>query len=69
MWCLEQHKENTALIDESGRTLSYRKLDEETKRIAEAVGRRSLVFSLCRNTIGSVLGYVAFINGNILPVL
>lgn len=69
MWCLEQFKENIALRDESGCTLSYGELNEETKRIAEAVGRRSLVFSLCRNTIGSVIGYVAFLNGRIPPVL
>lgn len=69
MWCLEQFHENIALRDDCGRTLSYGKLSEETQKIAEAVGRRSLVFSLCRNTIGSVLGYVAFLNGNIPPVL
>ncbi len=69
MWCLEQFRENIALRDENGRTLSYGELSEETRRIAEAVGRRSLVFSLCRNTIGSVLGYVAFLNGHIPPVL
>ena len=69
MWCLEQFKDNIALIDESGCRLSYGKLDEEAKKIAEAVGRRCLVFSLCRNTVGSVLGYVAFLNGHIPPVL
>lgn len=69
MWCLEQFQENTALREEGGRTLTYGMLSEETKRIAEAVGGRKLVFSLCRNTIGSVLGYVAFLNGQIPPVL
>lgn len=69
MWCLEQFQENTALREEGGRTLTYGMLSGETKRIAEAVGGRKLVFSLCRNTIGSVLGYVAFLNGQIPPVL
>lgn len=69
MWCLEQFQDNIAIREENGRTLSYGELSEETKRIAEAVGKRSLVFSLCRNTIGSVLGYVAFLNGHIPPVL
>lgn len=69
MWCLEQFKENIALREESGHTLSYGELNEETKKIAEAVGRRCLVFSFCRNTVGSVLGYVAFLNGQIPPVL
>lgn len=69
MWCLEQFKENIALKEECGHTLSYGELSEETKKIVEAVGRRGLVFSLCRNTIGSVLGYVSFLNGQIPPVL
>lgn len=69
MWCLEQFKDNIALREDSGRTLSYGKLNEESKKIAEAAGGRCLVFSLCRNTIGSVLGYVAFLNGHIPPVL
>ena len=69
VWCLEQFKENIALREESGHTLSYGKLSEETKRIAGVVGGRCLVFSLCRNTIGSVIGYVAFLNGHIPPVL
>lgn len=69
MWCLEQYKENIALIEEGGCKLSYGKLSEEAKRIADAVGGRTLVFSLCRNTVGSVLGYVAFLNGHIPPVL
>lgn len=69
MWRLEQFNENLALKDEYGRALSYGELSEETKRIVKAVGRRSLVFSLCRNTIGSVIGYVAFLNGQIPQVL
>ena len=69
MWCLEQFKENMALRDECGRVLSYKEMSEETKKIAEAAGGRCLVFSLCRNTIGSVLGYVAFLNKHIVPVL
>ncbi len=69
MWYLEQYKENTALRDEGGRMLSYWELSEAAKRIAAAVGERCLVFSLCRNTVGSVLGYVAFVNGRIPPVL
>ena len=37
--------------------------------MAHAVGRRCLVFCLCENSIGSILGYVAFMNGGIVPLL
>lgn len=69
IWNLEDHKENNALLDEYGNSLSYGLLKSETYLVAQAVGRRCLVFCLCRNEIGSILGYVSFINNAIVPVL
>lgn len=69
MWNFEKFYDKTALIDEFGNELSYRKLNEKGCEIAKVVGRRCLVFSLCRNTIGSVVGYSAFVNNQIVPVL
>ncbi len=69
IWDLEKFSENTALIDEFGKSLTYGMLKSESYVLAEAVGKRCLVFSLCRNEIGSVLGYVSFINNAIVPVL
>jgi acyl-CoA synthetase (AMP-forming)/AMP-acid ligase II len=69
IWNLEEHKGKTALIDELGCQVTYDVLNEEAHVLAERVGRRCLVFSLCRNEIGSVLGYMAFINHGIVPVM
>lgn len=69
IWNLEEHKGKTALIDESGGRLTYDALISETDMLAEKVGRRCLVFALCRNEIGSVIGYTAFINNGIVPVM
>ena len=69
IWNLEEYKEKTALTDEYGRSINYGLLKTETDVLAEKIGRRCLVFSLCRNEIGSVLGYVAFINNGIVPVM
>ena len=69
IWNLEKYKNNTALLDEFGNTLTYGMLKSEAYVLAEAVGKRCLVFCLCRNEIGSVLGYVSFINNAIVPVL
>jgi len=69
IWDLEQHKGKTALQDEFGNTMSYDVLNSEAHILAERVGHRCLVFSLCRNEIGSVLGYTAFVNNGIVPVM
>jgi hypothetical protein len=69
MWNFNQYKENIALIDENGRQLDYTGLQKENDKLATAVGGRCLVFSMCSNTIGSVVGYTSFIRNNIVPVL
>ena len=69
IWKLEEHAGKTALTDESGVQVTYDTLNTEANRLAERIGHRCLVFSLCRNTIGSVLGYTAFLNGGIVPVM
>lgn len=69
LWDFEKYRDNTAIIDETGRCVSYGEVDAEGKRIAAACGERCLVFALCRNTIGSVTGYLSFLNADIVPVL
>ncbi len=69
MWDLGKYKGKTALIDEFGNEMTYDVLNSEAYILAEAVGHRCLVFSLCRNEIGSVLGYTAFLNNAIVPVM
>lgn len=69
IWNLEQFKGNTAIIDEFGNKLSYDFLKKESDNVAKSIGERCLVFCLCRNEIGSILGYVSFINNAIVPVL
>ena len=69
IWDLEKYSANIALVDENGMTLTYEQLVAVTSEIAQAAGERCLVFALCKNTIGSVVGYVAFLNSGIVPVL
>ncbi|MBQ7635780.1 MAG: AMP-binding protein [Lachnospiraceae bacterium] len=69
LWDLKQFGDNTALLDEMGVTLTYAQLNAEVETLSNAVGRRCLVFCLCENSIGSVLGYVAFMNAGIVPLL
>ena len=69
MWNFAEHGNSTAIIDEYGKTLTYRELKTESEKLAAIIGKRCLVFSLCRNEIGAVVGYSAFINGDIVPLL
>ena len=68
MWNLNRFKNNTALLDENGQSVTYGQLDENSKKLADIIGERCLVFSLCRNSIGSAVGYVAFVNHHIASV-
>lgn len=69
IWDLGRHKGKTALVDDTGNSLSYELLKSESYVLAETVGKRCLVFCLCKNEIGSILGYVSFMNNGIVPVL
>ncbi|MEH2945013.1 AMP-binding protein [Lachnospiraceae bacterium KK002] len=69
MWDFGKFGSRNAVIDEYGETVTYEQMEQEGNQIADVIGKRCLVFSLCENTIGSVLGYSAFINRKIVPVL
>lgn len=69
IWNLQQFGDRTALLDDNGNALTYNQLSEETTSLAKKIGHRCLVFVLCRNTIGSVLGYVSFVNNDIVALL
>lgn len=69
IWQLSRYKNSYAILDELGNSLSYEELDSKSREVAECIGKRCLVFALCRNEIGSILGYVGLINNNIVPVL
>ena len=61
--------EYVAFISDKGIELSYSSLKKESKRLSQYLLSRSLVFCLCTNEIGSVLGYITFIENNVVPVM
>ena len=69
MFDLEKYKDNIAVQAENGKKLIYQELHEETRAIAAQLEDRKLTFCLCENTIGSFVGYVAFMTHNIPTVL
>ena len=69
IWEFDRYKNNIAVQDEHGRAVSYAVLKDLGQDIADKIGERCLVFSFCENSIGSVVGYTAFVNNGIVPIL
>lgn len=69
MWNLEQYSEKTALVADDGTYMTYNQLNQACDRLFGFIGRRCLVFSLCTNQIGSVAGYLSFLNHKIVPAM
>ena len=66
---LEKYYNNTAVVTETGLTLSYAQLELAADEVTEDMEPRKLTFCLCENTIGSFVGYVGFMTRNIPTVL
>lgn len=69
MWELKSYGDNTALLDDRGQSVSYLQLDEAGQLLAEKIGKRCLIFSLCTNQLGSVIGYISFLKHKMVPVM
>lgn len=70
MWDLLKYKDNNvALIDDEGLSITYGELDKDSKLLANKIGERALCFILCKNSVGSILGYVACIQNRVVPLM
>ena len=69
MWNFDQFNNNIVAVSDQGEALTYSQLNEASERLIEVIKDRCLVFSLCTNTIGSLIGYTGFLNNNIVPLL
>lgn len=63
-----QNSTSIALIDNDGNHVMYGELAELMNTVGEQVEPRSLIFMLCKNTVGSMAGYLGFIEHNAVPV-
>lgn len=69
MWDLQKYEDQTAIIDDQGTQVTYRELLDMQQRMKKKVTKRALVVSLCRNSVGSVTGYIVFLNIRLVPML
>lgn len=59
MFDLSRNSKNIAVITDKGEQLTYGELNAETARFADAITEKSLLFCLCENRLGSLVGYVS----------
>lgn len=63
-------KKQTALIDDNNNIILYDELNAFSQKMKMYVeGERNLIILLCSNTIGSVMGYVSFLENRNVPIL
>lgn len=60
--------DSVAMVDNEGNRITYGKLAELMNAVGKLVIPRTLIFNLCKNTVGSMVGYLSFIEHNAVPV-
>ncbi len=62
-------RDNTAVITKDGNHYSYKEILSTIDEIFKNIESRSLVFCLTQNTLGSFVGYLAFLQNKIVPLM
>ena len=58
-----------AAMDDSGRCITYGDLVSFSGEFVKSLPRRTLIFILAENSIGSLLGYVGALSNHIVPLI
>lgn len=63
-----QKKAKVALIDNDGNSITYGELAEVMVEVGQKVEPRSIIFILCKNTVGAMIGYLGFVENEAVPL-
>lgn len=55
--------------DDEGGRVSYQDLNSFSEELIRRVGGKKLIFILCENTIGSLLGYLGCLKTGVVPLM
>lgn len=66
---LEAYGTSTAIVTESGESMTFLELVRRADEMTENIQERSLVFFLCRNDVSSIAGYVGVLRRRAIPLL
>lgn len=64
-----KERQRIAAIDDSGRSVTYGDICDFSLEFAKHLPKRSLIFLLAENRIGSLLGYTAALSNRIVPLI
>lgn len=64
----QQKKTSIALVDNEGNSITYGELAEKMVMVGKMVEPRSIIFILCKNTVGAMIGYLGFIENEAIPL-
>ena len=65
----KKDRNKVAVIDDSGRNVTYGEICNFTEEFARHLSYRTLIFILSENRIGSLLGYTASLSNKIVPLI
>ena len=63
------YKNSCLVLTDLGESLTYGDIAAIGKKLHSIIKHRCLVFCLCQNTIGSLIGYISFISNRVVPVM
>lgn len=63
------NQDNLAAIDDLGQTITYGELVKNTSHLSGIIPVRSIVFFMCKNTVGALNAYISMIENEIVPVM
>lgn len=66
---INEYDNSTAIITESYEKITYTSLLQDADILRKQINKRCLVFSVCENCLESVVGYLSFLRGRIVPVM
>lgn len=65
----KKEKNKIAVKDNECNSLTYGELSQKICSYSHLLKPRAIVFILCKNTVGSLVGYLGFIEGNAVPLV
>lgn len=65
----KKNRDTVAVVDDSGMSITYGNICDFSRKFAEYLPARSLIFILSENSIGSLLGYTSSLSNKIVPLI
>lgn len=64
-----KYGDKAAVIDDENNRITYSDLERFCRQVGDKMSHRTLVFSFCENSIGSICAYVSCLYNHVVPVL